>query len=129
MCFPAIEKNLENWDYQKEVPFSQSFSAFLFGRDWLTASFWQDWYGVVPLVVGSVMVSLVALLFAVPLGVGAAIYINQIATETERKLIKPGIEFISAIPSVVLGFFGVAVLGQTLRALSQLSWLEWVPGR
>jgi|UniRef100_UPI0040495451 phosphate transport system permease protein len=126
--FPAIEKNLENWDYHKEVPFSQSFSAFLFGRDWLTASFWQDWYGVVPLVVGSVMVSLVALLFAVPLGVGAAIYINQIATETERKLIKPGIEFISAIPSVVLGFFGVAVLGQTLRALSQLSWLEWVPG-
>jgi phosphate transport system permease protein len=126
--FPAIEKNLENWDYHKAVPLSQSFSAFIFGRQWLTASFWQDWYGVVPLLVGSVMVSLVALFIAVPLGVGAAIYINQVATDAERRLIKPGIEFISAIPSVVLGFFGVAVLGQALRALSQLSWMEWVPG-
>jgi len=60
--------------------------------------------------------------------VGAAIYVNQIATETERRFIKPGIEFISAIPSVVLGFFGIVVLGQALRLLSQQTWLEWVPG-
>lgn len=126
--FPAIERNLETWDYHKEVPFFRSISAFIFGRDWLTASFWQDWYGVVPLVVGSLMVSFVALLLAVPMGVGAAIYVNQIATEAERRLIKPGIEFISAIPSVVLGFFGIAVLGQALRALSQQGWMEWVPG-
>jgi phosphate transport system permease protein len=70
----------------------------------------------------------VALLLAVPLGVGAAIYVNQIATPLEQRFIKPSIEFISAIPSVVLGFFGIAVLGQTLRALSQVSWLSWVPG-
>ena len=50
--FPAIEERMEAWDYHKEVPLSQSFSAFLFGREWLTASFWQDWYGVVPLVIG-----------------------------------------------------------------------------
>ncbi len=126
--FTRIERNMESWDYHKEVPLSQSFSAFIFGRQWLTASFWQDWYGVVPLVVGSIMVSLVALVLAVPLGVGAAIYINQIATEAERRLIKPSIEFISAIPSVVLGFFGIAVLGQALRLLSQQTWMEWVPG-
>jgi phosphate transport system permease protein len=65
---------------------------------------------------------------AVPLGVGAAIYINQIATAREQRLIKPAIEFISAIPSVVLGFFGIAVLGQALRALSQVDALSWVPG-
>jgi|UniRef100_UPI00404B30F7 phosphate transport system permease protein len=126
--FPAIEERMEAWDYHKEVPLSQSFSAFLFGREWLTASFWQDWYGVVPLVIGSLMVSFVALILAVPMGVGAAIYVNQIATETERRFIKPGIEFISAIPSVVLGFFGIVVLGQALRLLSQQTWLEWVPG-
>ena len=126
--FPAVVRKLETWDYTKPVPATQAFTSFLFGRDWLTASFWQDWYGVVPLFVGSLMVSLVALVLAVPLGVGAAIYVNQIATPLEQKFIKPCIEFISAIPSVVLGFFGIAVLGQALRALSQVSWLSWVPG-
>ncbi len=126
--FPAVTRNLETWDYYKPVPLAQSFTSFLFGREWLTASFWQDWYGVIPLVVGSLMVSLVALVLAVPLGVGAAVYVNQIATPMEQKFIKPCIEFISVIPSVVLGFFGIVVLGQALRALSQVSWLSWVPG-
>lgn len=126
--FPVIEKKLKAWDYQKEVPLSRAFTSFIFGRDWLTASFWQDWYGIIPLALGSLMVSLVALILAVPLGVGAAIYVNQIASDTEKKFIKPSIEFISAIPSVVLGFFGIAVLGQALRTLSQYSWAEWIPG-
>lgn len=126
--FPGIERNLEEWDYRKPVPAWQAFSAFVFGRQWLTASFWQDWYGIVPLLVGSLLVSLVALALAVPFGVGAAIYINQIATAREQRIIKPCIEFIAAIPSVVLGFFGIAVLGQALRTLSQQSWLSWVPG-
>lgn len=126
--FPAVERNLAAWDYTKPVPATQAFTAFVFGREWLTASFWQDWYGVIPLLVGSLMVSIVALLMAVPLGVGAAIYVNQIASSREQKLIKPCIEFISAFPSVVLGFFGIAVLGQALRLLSQQSWLSWVPG-
>jgi phosphate transport system permease protein len=126
--FPAVEKNLQAWDYTKPVPATQAFTAFIFGREWLTASFWQDWYGVIPLFVGSLMVSIVALLIAVPFGVGAAIYVNQIATSAEQKFIKPCIEFISAIPSVVLGFFGIAILGQALRALAQQPWLSWVPG-
>jgi phosphate transport system permease protein len=110
------------------VPAWHAFTGFIFGREWLTASFWQDWYGVVPLFVGSLLVSVIALVIAVPLGVGAAIYINQIATVREQRFIKPAIEFISAIPSVVLGFFGIAVLGQALRALSQFESLSWVPG-
>jgi phosphate transport system permease protein len=126
--FPAIERELETWDSQRPVPFWQAFTAFIFGRNWITASFWQDWYGVIPLLVGSVMVSVVALLLAVPFGVGAAIYVNQVARPAEQKFIKPCIEFISAIPSVVLGFFGIAVLGQALRTLSQQPWLAWVPG-
>jgi phosphate transport system permease protein len=74
------------------------------------------------------MVAIVALLLAVPLGVGAAIYVNQFASAREQKVIKPCIEFISAFPSVVLGFFGIAVLGQALRLLSQQEWLSWIPG-
>ncbi len=126
--FPATQNRLETWDHNRPVPWHQAFTGFVFGREWLTASFWQDWYGIVPLLVGSLMVSIVALLIAVPFGVGAAIYINQIATPTEQRFVKPSIEFISAIPSVVLGFFGIAILGQALRALSQVTWLFWVPG-
>jgi phosphate transport system permease protein len=126
--FSKVERSLETWDYTVPVSGWEAFSAFLFGRQWLTASFWQDWYGIIPLFVGSLLVSMVSLALAVPLGVGAAIYANQIATTREQKIIKPCIEFISAFPSVVLGFFGIAVLGQLLRALSQQSWLSWVPG-
>ena len=126
--FPAYERQLEQWDYLKPVPLHTAFTSFIFGRDWMTGSSWQDWYGIIPLLVGSLMVSVVALVIAVPLGIGAAIYVNQIATPTEQRLIKPAIEFISAFPSVVLGFFGIAILGQALRAVSQASWLAWFPG-
>lgn len=126
--FPAIEQRLKSWDNLTPVRWYEEFTGFVFGKRWLTASFWQDWYGVVPLFVGSLMVSMIALSIAVPLGVGAAIYINQIATPREQRLVKPAIEFISAIPSVVLGFFGIAVLGQTLRSLSQIESLSWIPG-
>lgn len=126
--FPQVEQQLAQWDYARPVPAWQAFTSFIFGRQWLTASFWQDWYGVLPLLVGSVMVSAIALLIAVPLGIGAAIYVNQIASPAEQRFIKPTIEFIAAIPSVVLGFFGIAVLGQALRALSQVEALAWVPG-
>lgn len=126
--FPAIEKEVAAWDYTTPVPTWKAFSSFITGSQWLTASFWQDWYGVLPLLVGSLMVSMVALALAVPLGVGAAIYVNQLASPREQRFIKPCIEFISAIPSVVLGFFGIAVLGQAIRLLSQWEALSWVPG-
>ena len=54
------------------------------------ASFWQDWYGIIPLLVGSLMVSAVALALAVPLGVGAAIYVNQIEDQRLEKVIANG---------------------------------------
>ncbi len=125
---PQVERDLESWDPTQPIPMWKAFTSFLFGRQWLTASFWQDWYGVLPLLVGSLMVSAVALALAVPLGVGAAIYVNQLASPAEQRFIKPCIEFISAFPSVVLGFFGIVFLGEHLRALSQVEWLSWVPG-
>ena len=126
--FPATQRLLETWDYTRPIPWYQSGISFITGKQWLTASFWQDFYGIVPLFIGSLMVSLVALAIAVPFGVGAAIYINQMASAREQRIVKPCIEFISAFPSVVLGFFGIAVLGQALRLLSQQEWLAWVPG-
>ncbi len=123
---PATQR-IQQWDPNAPVPWTRSVSAFLFGRDWVTASFWQDWYGIIPLFVGSLMVSFIALTIAVPFGVASAIYVSEIATKSEKALIKPYIEFIAAIPSVVLGFFGIAVVGTAIRALSELPALSWVP--
>ena len=124
---PAAAQKLRAWDPDKPVPAYRAITSFLFGTQWITASFWQDWYGIIPLFVGSLMVSIVALLFAVPLGVCGAIYVSEVASPIEKSLIKPYIEFISAIPSVVLGFFGIAVLGETIRAISRASFMQWVP--
>jgi phosphate transport system permease protein len=124
---PAASQQLRDWNPHKPVPSYRAITTFLFGSDWITASFWQDWYGIIPLLVGSIMVALVALLIAVPLSVSAAIYVSEVASPMEKSLIKPYIEFISAIPSVVLGFFGIAVVGQAIRALSQASFMKWVP--
>jgi phosphate transport system permease protein len=124
---PAATQQLRAWDAHKPVPAYRAVTSFLFGPDWVTASFWQDWYGIIPLLVGSIMVAAVALVIAVPLGVASAIYVSEVAHRSETRLIKPYIEFISAIPSVVLGFFGIAVVGEAVRALSRLSILSWVP--
>jgi phosphate transport system permease protein len=126
--FPEIEKNMQAWKHDAPIPAYKSLTSFLFGREWLTASFWQDWYGIIPLLVGSLLVSAIALAIAVPLGISAAIYVSEIATPREKNFIKPYIEFVSAIPSVVLGFFGIAVLGTALRWISQLPFLSWFPG-
>jgi phosphate transport system permease protein len=119
-------RRLHAWNPNEPVPAYRAITSFLFGREWITASFWQDWYGVVPLLVGSIMVAAVALALAVPFGVAAAIYVSEVAARGEKNLIKPYIEFIAAIPSVVLGFFGIAVLGEAVRTASHMSILRWV---
>ena len=116
---PSYEKQAEAWSPNTPLPWYAGITDFFFNTQWLTASSWQNYYGILPLLVGSTLISVVALVIAVPLGVGAGVYINQIATPWEQNFIKPAIEFISAIPSVVLGFFGVAVLGEGLIQLSK----------
>jgi len=123
-----IAERMAAWDQAKPIGWLEAFNAFAFGRKWVTASFWQDWYGIIPLLSGSLLIAFLALLIALPLGVAAAVYVNQVARPVEQKVIKPYIEFISAIPSVVLGFFGIAMLGETLRRVSQIPALDWVPG-
>ena len=123
----AHKDKLASWDQNEAISIWRALGAFLSGRQWVTASDQQDWYGLLPLLTGSLLISLIALFFAVPLGVGAAVYVNQIAGATERNLIKPYIEFVSAIPSVVIGFFGVVVFGEAIRQFSQWEMMQWVP--
>jgi len=119
---------LAEWKHDKPVTIWNSVTAFFFGADWKTGSDRQDLYGLMPLFTGSLLISMVAMFFAVPLAIGAAIYVNQFANKKEAGFLKPGIEFIQAIPSVVLGLFGVLVVAGLLQGLSETSWLSWVPG-
>ena len=125
---PEVEVRMAAWRWDEPVPYSRSVAAFLYGREWITASFWQDWYGRLPLLSGSLLVAIIAVVVAVPLAISCAIYVSEIATPGEKAVIKPYIEFVSAIPSVVLGFFGIAVLGTVIRSLSQVEFLHWIPG-
>ena len=124
---PQHRAKLADWDQQADISLWRALGAFLTGKEWITASDQQDWYGLLPLLSGSLLISAIALFFAIPLGVGAAIYVNQVAGPVERNLIKPYVEFVSAIPSVVIGFFGVIVFGELLRQFSQLETMAWVP--
>ncbi len=72
-------------------------------------------YNLVPLFVGSLKTTLIGLLFAVPLAVAAAIYVSQLARPRLRETIKPAIEMLSGIPSVVVGFFALLVMATVLQ--------------
>lgn len=119
---------LEGWKNDVPVTMTTTILGFITGKDWITGGGWQDFYGIVPLFTGSLLISFIALVLAIPLGVGAAIYTNQLAGARQQRFIKPTIEFLQAIPSVVLGFVGIAVLGTLLYELSAKDALSWVPG-
>lgn len=73
-------------------------------------------YSLYPLFIGTLKAAFVAMLFAIPLGVGGAIYSSEFASRRMREIIKPAIETLAAIPSVVLGFFALMVLASVLQS-------------
>jgi phosphate transport system permease protein len=74
-------------------------------------------YNIIPLLVGTLKITLIGLLFAVPLAVGAAIYVSQLARPRVREIVKPTIELLSGIPSVVVGFFALLVMATVLQKM------------
>ena len=93
-----------------EVPLS-SFTSTV----WRPISFVQEQFGIAPLLLSSLLVTFLAALIAVPLGLGSAIYIAHIARPIEREILKPSIELLAGIPSVVLGFFGLMIMAPVVK--------------
>ncbi len=87
-----------------------SWKDFFGGKEWLPTAHPIAQMGALPLIMGTLWVSLLAICIALPLGLSVAIYMSEIAHPRFRKMIKPFIELLSGIPSVVLGFFGLVVL-------------------
>jgi phosphate transport system permease protein len=86
-----------------------SITKFLFGTEW-SPQFEPPSFGVLPLVVGTFSVTLWGMLFAIPVGLGAAIYLSEYANPRVRKVIKPILEILAGIPTVAIGFFAVTFI-------------------
>ncbi|WP_300342950.1 phosphate ABC transporter permease subunit PstC [Fusobacterium sp.] len=97
---------------------SYSVTDFIFGKKWISLS---ELYGLLPLLVGSFWVVIVALLIAVPIGILTAIYIAEYASPKVKTFMKIIIETMSAIPSVVLGFIGLYVLSGPIKEMFNLT--------
>ncbi|MFH1984347.1 MAG: phosphate ABC transporter permease subunit PstC [Pseudomonadota bacterium] len=93
-----------------------SVTDFLFGCDWYPTDDNPD-FGIYPLIIGSVSVTVIASLIAIPLGVMTAVYLSEIAAYRVRELVKPLIELLAALPSVVIGFFGMVVMAPLLQSM------------
>ena len=91
-------------------PTTISLPDFLGGKEWLPTATPAPLFGVLPLILGTLWVSIFAIVIALPLGLGVAIYLSELASERMRKILKPAIELLAGIPSVVYGFFGLVVL-------------------
>jgi phosphate transport system permease protein len=74
-----------------------------------------DLFGTLPLILGSVLVTVTAIAIALPLGVATAVFVREVAPNWAREILKPMIEVLAGIPSVVLGFFGMTVLAPIIR--------------
>jgi phosphate transport system permease protein len=72
-------------------------------------------FGTLPLILGSVIVTVAAILIALPLGVATAVFVREVAPAWAREILKPMIEVLAGIPSVVLGFFGMTVVAPIVR--------------
>ena len=95
-------------------------SKFLFGTEWLPISD-PPKFGVIPLLLGSIYVTVWAILICVPLGVGSAMFIAEVAPKHLKTVLKSLIEILASIPSVVLGFLGIIWLAPVLRDTFHLS--------
>ena len=101
----------------KEVPIKE----FLFKATWNpTATFVTPSYGMGSMLVSTFMVSIGALLIAIPLGIGTAAYLSDIASTRVREIAKPVIEILAGIPSVVIGFLGIVLVGPVIAKIFRL---------
>ncbi len=94
------------------IMFKYGFSKFLLGLDWSPT---EQSFGLLPMIIGSVMVTLGALIIGVPFGLACAIFLTEFSSKRLREIIKPIIELLAGIPSVVYGFMGVVILVPFIR--------------
>ncbi|MFB6083433.1 MAG: phosphate ABC transporter permease subunit PstC [Halorientalis sp.] len=107
---------------------ARSIPAFSYmGIDILTKTskpFWntsgEEVYSLVPMIVGTLTTTAIAMVFAAPLGVASALFISEIAPDWAREIVKPGVELMAGIPSIVYGFIGFAIINEFMYSEMRL---------
>ncbi len=98
-----------------------SIAQFILSAQWNPSAFGEPSYGILALVASTFMVTVGAMIIAVPLGIGTAAYISEIAPSYIRETLKPVVEILAGIPSVVVGFFGIVFLGPLIADMFNLT--------
>lgn len=98
--------------FLNEVPLQD----FLFGTTW-SPLFNPPSYGVIPLVAGTLLVTAIGMVVGIPLGVGSAIYLSEYAAPRTRKIVKPIIELLAGIPTIVFGYFAFTLVTPWLQSI------------
>lgn len=101
----------ESWGFFSEVPLT----SFLFDTEW-TPLFTQKHYGILPLLSGTFLTTMIAILTAVPIGIIIAVYLSEYAHKRFRRNVKPLLEILAAVPTVVYGFFALTVVTPFLQS-------------
>ena len=94
-----------------------SITDYLFGTEWLPFSGKEPLYGVLPLILGTFKVTFIAILVAVPFGLGAAIYLSEYASDRTRRIVKPVLEVLAGVPTIVYGFFALTFVTPVLQQI------------
>lgn len=97
-----------------------SVKNFIFGTYWYPTSDPPD-FGIFPMIIGSLVVTILSAAISIPLGVMTAVYLAEIATVKIRELVKPIVELLAALPSVVIGFFGMVIVAPFLQNILDIS--------
>ncbi len=92
-----------------------SIGEFLTARKWYPFSESQGSYGILPLVSGTLKVTAIAVIVAVPIGLASAIFLSEYASDRTRRIIKPVLEVLAGIPTIVYGFFALTFVTPILR--------------
>jgi len=85
------------------------FFSFIFGKEWSPSDV-PALYGILPMILGSIYITAGAIIIGVPIGVLTAVYMSKFSSKRFHKILKPSIELLAGIPSVVYGFFGIVVI-------------------
>lgn len=94
-----------------------SVTEFLFGTEWYPFANTEQLFGILPLIVGTLKVAFIAGIVAIPLGIGSAIYLSEYASDKTRRMIKPILEVLAGIPTIVYGFFALTFVTPLLQEI------------
>lgn len=97
------------------------FGDFLFGKIWNPSAYGNEQYGILSMIAGTLLVTLIAMLIATPLGIGTAAFLSEFAPKKLAAVLKPIIEMLAAVPSVTVGFIGIVFVGPLIASVFNLN--------